>query len=951
MGITVEQWRTVIGRYGCRINSHLPNTKGDGSTLFDCLFAAAVICYLLVIGGVEINPGPYPCKLCPTVPETITSSIRHQQMHILSRNFEFFCPVENCLFLTSSYGSLRFHASTFHRQLLHQDPAATTRIACPSENCPFSTASLWEFVQHLCEHLNQKTSIECPIQGCTFSKHFTAVSTFRVHLSQYHKGWKDEGCPAMKECYKVIDAPDPPFHCDDDNFEDVTESSDFPDFEEEFDESYDADLLNDELVYDSIAKFYLNLYAEDVLPATVIQSICDAISFLSSVAHARLDLALSAALKKLEIEEDKIKKLCYDMKLADLMFVSHHKSYPGPSFTSDYYRKKYFTENFGYLPPINVNLDEDDVTTDANYQYIPPTRTLQKLFEDPSIQEEIKASFVEQPNDPNVVSDYKSGSLFKSENHSPKEIHLFVYADGVNAVLNALGAAKNKFKMIAMYFTLGNFSPHIRSRVDTKFAVLLIRESIFKKFKPAKCFERVLAEFKQLETEGIMFLKEKIKVVVQLMLGDNLGQNMIGGFIECFSVDYFCRFCVITKKAFQDNPHLTNPQRTIEHYEQCVQENLQNNDIDHCQGVKNHSPFNCLQNFHAISHLAPCLAHDLFEGVVSWDMAGIIARFVSKGWFSYELLNRRIKEFQCKSGDAPNKPACVPKNGEKLGGHAIQNWTMLRLFPFIIGDKIQDYEDPGWRLYLQLKELCEYFCAPSLVKTDIPFVQDVLLPAYFENRKLVLCQEKYNLKPKHHFMAHYCELYLRLGSLIYLWTMSYEQKHKYYKQVMRMCKNFINPERTCAIRYQLYFCSLTSGGPLLQKGRKETQPKPLFLCQFQHEIVVLLNELHLENDWRCCKGVQNNGLNYETNDLLLMSSEGKSITAGIIKVIATRSDSLFFVLEIVEAEFNSIEGVYYLPQRSTEKYLWQSASDLAHPVRQAVYIHRQRQCFSIKHVL
>ncbi|KAJ1519026.1 hypothetical protein ONE63_011370 [Megalurothrips usitatus] len=386
--------------------------------------------------------------------------------------------------------------------------------------------------------------------------------------------------------------------------------------------------------------------------------------------------------------------------------------------------------------------------------------------------------------DLNIISAYTCGTQFISENHLPKEIHLLVYQDAVNAVMRALGSAKNKYKMLTMYFNLGNYRPHIRARVDTKYVVLLVRESVFKDIGKEKCFGSAIQEFQKLESEGIIYKEENVKVVVEFTLGDSLGQR---GFIESFSAIFFCRFCPIKRTEFKANPHITKPQRTVAEYNHCVfQANLTDT---HCMGVKENSMFNSLKYFHATSHLVPCLAHDLFEGVVTWDLAGIIRHFVEKRYFTYKLLNRRIKTFQCVKGDAPNKPAYVLPNGKKLGGHAVQNWTLLRLFPFIIGDKVTDYEEPGWKLYLLLKELCEYFCAPALHKTDIPYLKDVLLPAYFETRS-VLDQDKYRLKPKHHFMAHYPELTLKYGLLLYLWTLSYKQAHKFFKLVMRMSKNF-----------------------------------------------------------------------------------------------------------------------------------------------------------------
>ncbi|KAK3920786.1 Beta-centractin [Frankliniella fusca] len=246
--------------------------------------------------------------------------------------------------------------------------------------------------------------------------------------------------------------------------------------------------------------------------------------------------------------------------------------------------------------------------------------------------------------------------------------------------MNPLGSAKNKYKDLVVYFAIDNSKAHLRSMVATNL-VMIIRESVFKAVGAKKCWDRLVTDLKKMEGEGIKFKEDMVDILMEFMIGDSLGQHLIGGFIESFSGTYFCRFCDITKMSFRSNPSITKPQRSKESYNLCVlRSNLTGKPS---KGVKASSEFNTLKLFHATSHLVPCIAHDLFEGVVSWDMAGIIAHFVNvKKWFTYQRLNSRIKKFKCTGVDSRNKPATVYVNGEKLGGHAVQNWTMLTLFFF-----------------------------------------------------------------------------------------------------------------------------------------------------------------------------------------------------------------------------------------------------------------------------
>lgn len=97
-------------------------------------------------------------------------------------------------------------------------------------------------------------------------------------------------------------------------------------------------------------------------------------------------------------------------------------------------------------------------------------------------------------------------------------------------------------------------------------------------------------------------------------------------------------------------------------------------------GVKFDSVFNTLKYFHVCQPgLPPCLGHDLFEGIASFDLALYINHLVKVDkMFSFVELNRRINQFKYLGKDANDKPCEVNPDGGKLGGHAVQNWCFLR---------------------------------------------------------------------------------------------------------------------------------------------------------------------------------------------------------------------------------------------------------------------------------
>lgn len=157
---------------------------------------------------------------------------------------------------------------------------------------------------------------------------------------------------------------------------------------------------------------------------------------------------------------------------------------------------------------------------------------------------------------------------------------------------------------------------------------------------------------------------------------------------------------------------------------------------------------------------------------MSYDVALYLKYFIKKKqWFTYSILNWRIKQFKYKGTDALTKPCAVNSQVPKLSGQAIQNWNFLRLLPVLIGDKVQNPEDDVWQLTLQLKDIVDMICAQTISSAQVAYL-DILIQEYLESRKSLFPESL--LKPKHHYLRHYPALILKFGPLIRLWTMRFE---------------------------------------------------------------------------------------------------------------------------------------------------------------------------------
>lgn len=190
--------------------------------------------------------------------------------------------------------------------------------------------------------------------------------------------------------------------------------------------------------------------------------------------------------------------------------------------------------------------------------------------------------------------------------------------------------------------------------------------------------------------------------------------------------------------------------------------------------------FNELTYFHVCQPgLPPCLGHDLFEGIVSSDLALYIKHLVRVDkQFTYLELNQRINQFHYLGNDANDKPCDINPESDKLGGHAVQNWCLLRMLPVLIGEKIRSPDhNEVWQLILQLQEIVELICAPAISTGQTGYLR-FLIDEYLYFRQHVF--PDHPMKPKHHYISHYPELILHFGPLIRLWTLRFESKHTYF---------------------------------------------------------------------------------------------------------------------------------------------------------------------------
>lgn len=217
---------------------------------------------------------------------------------------------------------------------------------------------------------------------------------------------------------------------------------------------------------------------------------------------------------------------------------------------------------------------------------------------------------------------------------------------------------------------------------------------------------------------------------------------------------------------------------------------------------------NELEFYHVVSGLPADIAHDLFEGVIPEVLGEVIKCCVAEGYFTIEYLNERIKYFPYAGTDRTNKP-CMSFGSVhdlKVKVTACQAWCFLRMLPLMVGHCVPQHSE-AWAVLLHLLDVTEY-SATSLVTGELAAtladLVEEFLAAYFS-----LFPDA-TMKPKFHYLVHYPDLLMEYGPLVNVWTLRFEGKHNYFKELSKLTKNTKNLCKTLARRHEFMQASFRS---------------------------------------------------------------------------------------------------------------------------------------------
>lgn len=651
-------------------------------------------------------------------------------------------------------------------------------LKCNQPNCSYKITCKAELSSHFSQHIKKGVVVKCPLCK-TAQQTFNNISTWRSHLCRKHYTFNNASTSnALQSLEQLYD----------NNSDIVTENAVLYETRDALDDLMNSNENLDSCYLKSLSLLYLTLEAKYFLTQNALNTIVDCFRELNIISNNNITNYFRHSFN-INISHELLNELHY--------FNNIHDRFTG-QLRSSFIRKKYFKSEFNFVAPLSIKLGESRGKI-CNFYYVPLLETLKVLLGKSNIRTQILTHDNNSVDD--VFANITDGSVYKNNQYfmdNPTVLRLLLFQDAFE-ICNVLGSARKKYKIIGIYMNVGNVQPFHWSKVDNISLVALVFERHLNQFGFTKIFDIIVKDIRTLETEGIEVANHIIKGTLFAMLGDNLGSHQIGGFSENFSFSpYICRYCYI--KTEDLNTQFDKfKYRSKDFYETDIQIKFATNDSHH-RGVKFDSILNSLKYFHVCNPgLPPCLAHDVFEGVVQYDLMLAVNYFIRHDIISLEDLNEHMQKLHLEHHD--NLPKMeIKRNSDRLLGNAHENMLFILLLPFAIHHLIEDVTNDVWQMVLKLREICNIILSVKLHIGQIAYLQ-TLIVEYIELRVTIFPEIR--LRPKHHYLLHYPKLLTQFGPLRLLWTLRFESKHKYFKSAIKHCPNFKNVLYSLTEKHQL----------------------------------------------------------------------------------------------------------------------------------------------------
>ena len=497
----------------------------------------------------------------------------HPNIRNITCNFE-----KKCRRSFSGVDTLMIHLKEAHSSHTNKDVVPQSHVAIVEINIPckcnrISCGGLhYPNIKDLMSHYNTYHGNEerdCIFLDCKTTFHASLSSTARNHFRIKHKHTgklklkaRHLLIPDVSESSREILPQEADIIEEDRNVNQRT--SDGEDYDEDqlnalenldFIEDSDNDELSEDYYLQYYSDFLNRLGHFKYIPQSTIQEISEEYLLNTKKSLERREKALRKSLNNIkDLSQTDIEKIVTDVIENDAFLNAQQK------LNTEYKRSKFIQESRSYVSPKEILLNKAEVQRGEKkdvLHYVPITESFKTLVQDPSFNEMVAMRKADITNE--KIRDIKDGSVYKNSeyfNENPEALTAILYSDGVE-MKNPLGAARGTYKIVQVFYTLGEIEKSQRSKIDRLQLIMVFREKLLKKYSLKTIYRLFVDDLKRLELGVVVHfpMTRRVKCGILCYSTDNLEASLVGGFSACFSSKDVCRVCHIEHKQLEDQIH------------------------------------------------------------------------------------------------------------------------------------------------------------------------------------------------------------------------------------------------------------------------------------------------------------------------------------------------------------------------------------------------------------
>lgn len=235
--------------------------------------------------------------------------------------------------------------------------------------------------------------------------------------------------------------------------------------------------------------------------------------------------------------------------------------------------------------------------------------------------------------------------------------------------------------------------------------------------------------------------------------------------------------------------------------------NIVNNSIkvkfDETKGVKYYCKLSNLKYFHIIENPSADIMHDICEGTIPFILKIVLELCFEAKVFTLRQVNAMVQFFDYGFLNQQNIPSEINLDKRSMGQNARQSLCLFQNIPFILYGYRENVKiNEIWHCIVLLLRIVKIVYSHEITENDLKVLDD-MIHLHLEG----ITKLGHNLIPKHHFMLHYAPIIRSLGPLVHMNMSRFESKHKVFKDFAKNTHNFMNINKSLAIKHQTLMCT------------------------------------------------------------------------------------------------------------------------------------------------